>query len=328
MKLQLTSLFITALGASVCLGAPTLEKRTARTSAPSGCLSVKPGTTTSGWYQTLTAALNSLPGTASACIFLYSGTYNEQVVIQYGGPLTIYGYTTNTGTYKENTVTITHTISSPQAGNLDASSTIQAKGSNFNMYNVNVANGYGAGAQAVALTANGNQQGYYGCQFDGYQDTLYAKAGYQYYSNCYIAGATDYIFGNAAAWFGECTIASKAGGAITANSRETATDTNWYVIDHSTITSVSGTTLSGNVYLGRPWRVLARVIYQYNTLTSVVAPAGWTTLAADATPIFEEYQNTGDGSSTSSRVYETVTSTAVTKSVLWPNGYSWIDTSY
>ncbi|KAI1734898.1 pectin lyase fold/virulence factor [Xylaria scruposa] len=328
MKLQLTSLLVTALGASTCLGAPALVKRAGRTSAPSGCLSVKPGTTTSGWYQTLTAALNSLSGTSSACIFLYSGTYNEQVVIQYGGPLTIYGYTTNTGTYKENKVTIKHTISSPEAGNLDASSTVQVKSNKFSMYNVNVVNGYGAGAQAVALTANGNQQGYYGCQFDGYQDTLYAKSGDQYYSNCYIAGATDYIFGKAAAWFGECTIASKAGGAITANSREDTSDTTWYVIDHSTITSVSGTSLSGKVYLGRPWRVLARVIYQYSTLTSVVAAAGWTTLADNATPIFQEYQNTGDGSSTSSRVYETATNTAVTKSALWPNGYSWIDTSY
>lgn len=65
--------------------------------------------------------------------------------------------------------------------------------------------------------------------------SLYAKAGYQYYSNCYIAGATDYIFGDASAWFGECTIASKAGGVITASSRETEDDTSWYVIDHSTV---------------------------------------------------------------------------------------------
>lgn len=78
----------------------------------------------------------------------------------------------STGTYKSNTVTITHTISSSEAGSLDASSTINVVSDNFNLYNVNVANGFGKGAQAVALTANGNQQGYYGCQFDGYQDTL------------------------------------------------------------------------------------------------------------------------------------------------------------
>jgi pectinesterase len=77
----------------------------------------------------------------------------------------------STGSYKSNTVTITHTISSADAGSLDASSTVQVKSANFKMYNINVANGYGKGAQAVALTANGNQQGYYGCKFDGYQDT-------------------------------------------------------------------------------------------------------------------------------------------------------------
>lgn len=31
--------------------------------------------------------------------------------------------------------------------------------------------------------------------------TFKAKDGKQYYSNCYMEGAVDYIFGNAAAWF-------------------------------------------------------------------------------------------------------------------------------
>lgn len=68
-------------------------------------------------------------------------------------------------------MTITHTISSSEAGSLDLSATINVVSDDFNMYNINVANGYGKGAQAVALVANGERQGYYGCQFDGYQDT-------------------------------------------------------------------------------------------------------------------------------------------------------------
>ncbi|KAI0142683.1 carbohydrate esterase family 8 protein [Xylariaceae sp. FL1272] len=326
------TLLTLAVGAASCLAAPAeLGKRTtvSRTSAPSGCLSVKPGTTTSGWYTTLTAALASLgSGTSTVCIFMYQGTYSEQVTISYAGPLTIYGYTTDAGDYKSNTVTITHSESAAAAGSDAASSTVQAKGNNFNMYNINIINTYGQGAQAVALTASGNQQGYYGCWFDSYQDTLYALTGYQYYSNCLITGAVDYIFGDASAWFGECTMASKGGGAITANSRSASTETTWYVIDHSTITNYDGASLVGKVYLGRPWKVLARVIYQYSVLTDVVAGAGWTTLAADATPIFEEYENTGDGSSTSSRVTETTAGAAVTKSQLWPLGYSWINTTY
>jgi pectinesterase len=40
------------------------------------------------------------------------------------------------------------------------------------------------------MTANGNYQGFYGCSFLGWQDTLYAKAGQQYYKRCYIEGMT------------------------------------------------------------------------------------------------------------------------------------------
>lgn len=141
----------------------------------------------------------------------------------------------STGSYKYNVVTVQNTLSSPDAGSLDASATINVVSANFKMYSINVRNNYGAGAQAVALVANANQQGFYACGFYGYQDTLYAKSGSQYYSNCYMEGAVDYVFGDAGAWFGECTFASNGGGAITATSRELATDTTWYVIDHSTV---------------------------------------------------------------------------------------------
>jgi pectinesterase len=45
--------------------------------------------------------------------------------------------------------------------------------------------------------------------------------------------------------------------------------------------------------------------------------------------IFEEYNNSGAGSSTASRVYETTATAAVSKKVLWGGDYdSWIDASY
>ncbi|KAM3064911.1 hypothetical protein ACMFMF_011527 [Clarireedia jacksonii] len=266
---------------------PLLEKRTARTSTPSGCLTVRGSGTKSGEYSTVAAALKALgSSTSAACVFIYSGTYTEQITINYAGALTLYGYTTDTGSYKNNAVTITHSINSSAAGSLDASSTVNIVSANFKAYNIIFKNTYGAGAQAVAVTANGDKQGYYGCSFTGYQDTLYTKFGKQYYSNCYIEGAVDYIFGDASVWFGECTIASNGGGAITASSRTLASETGWFVIDSSTITqaSTATTSLTGKVYLGRPWRVLARVIFQNSVLTDIINAAGWTTLAADATP--------------------------------------------
>lgn len=181
------------------------------------------------------------------------------------------------------------------------------------------------------LTGNANQIGFYGCQFMSYQDTLYAKYGAQYYSNCYIEGAVDYIFGDASAWFGECTIASSGGGAITASSREEANDTAWYVIDSSFIQSAADapTDLTGKVYLGRPWRVLARVQYQNSQMTNIINAAGWTTLAAGATPLYYEYNNSGAGSNISGRVYETTATGVIAHATVLGSDYAtWIDETY
>jgi pectinesterase len=156
------------------------------------------------------------------------------------------------------------------------SATVRAEKDNLAMYNINVANTYGQGKQATALAARGHKQGYYGCQFTGYQDTLLADAagGSQYYSNCYIEGAVDYIYGDASAWFGECVLASNGGGAITANSRNNATEPSYYVIDSSTITSATSANLVNAVYLGRPWRMYARVVFQRSVLPNLINPAG------------------------------------------------------
>jgi pectinesterase len=80
------------------------------------------------------------------------------------------------------------------------------------------------------------------------------------------------------------TIACNGGGSITANSRESTTDPAWYVFDSSSIIAAPGWTTTQANYLGRPWRVDARVIFQKCSLSNVINPKGWTTLAADATP--------------------------------------------
>ena len=76
---------------------------------------------------------------------------------------------------------------------------------------------------------------------------------------------------------------SIGGGAITADSREDTSDTSWYVFDGVNVTS-NRTDLKSDVYLGRPWRVLARVKYQNSYLSNIVNAAGWTTMAEGATP--------------------------------------------
>lgn len=94
------------------------------------------------------------------------------------------------------------------------------------------------------------------------------------------------------------------------------------------IGAAAGYDLYEKVYLGRPWKDLARVIYQYSSLSDVINPKGWTTLDLSATPIFEEFENSGAGSDTSARVNETVAAAAVTMQQLWPDGVNWINSTY
>ncbi|KAF8913661.1 pectin methyl esterase [Mucidula mucida] len=299
-----------------------------RTSPPSGAIVVKQSGTGSGQYSTINAAVATLSG--GETIFIYPGTYNEQVSVTVAD-VTIMCYTEDTGTYKSNQVTITNNLNARDNGGNDACATLRAEKDGFTLYNCNLVNSYGKGVQATAVAARGSHQGYYGSSFTSYQDTLFADGGYQYYSNCYIEGAVDYIYGNAGAWFGECTLASNGGGAITANSRETADDPKYYVIDSSKIVQAASATsdLTSAVYLGRPWRVLARVVFQRSVLPDLINPKGYTTLADNATPIFSEFNNTGEGADTSQRVTYTPISALVSKStVLGSDWASWTDTSY
>lgn len=61
-----------------------------RTSPPVGAVIVRAGTATSGEFQTISGAVNSLPNDGSSrSIFVYPGNYTEQVSITRPGPLTV-----------------------------------------------------------------------------------------------------------------------------------------------------------------------------------------------------------------------------------------------
>ncbi|KAF7348277.1 Pectin methyl esterase [Mycena sanguinolenta] len=335
------------------LSIPPTFAGVSRTIPPTGAIVVRQTGASSGQFTTIGAALTSLSGTAPATIFIFPGTYNEQVNITHPS-LTIMGSTTefvidgfisklmivdfspqSTGSYKDNTVTITHNLNAQDNGGNDACATVRATSSapDLRIYNVNIVNSFGPGKQATALSATGTRQGFYGLSVTGYQDTLLADGGgtltYQYYSNCYIEGAVDYIYGSASAWFGECTIASNGGGAITANSRDNITDPSYYVIDSSVIASAISTSLVGDVYLGRPWRMYARVIFQNSVLPNLINPAGYTTLDIGATPIYSEIDNTGAGANTSKRVMYTPMTVPITHAQVLGSDYNtWLDESF
>ncbi|KAF4982171.1 hypothetical protein FZEAL_2148 [Fusarium zealandicum] len=297
----------------------------ARTEAPSGAIVVGEG----GDFSSIQEAVDSI-SSAGSVIFVQPGTYEEQVLIPHTvGALTIYGYTEDDQDYSKNQVILTHNLGADQAGSNDASGTLRAKNDGLKMYNVNVINSRGKGVQAIALSAYGSEQGYYGCQFSGYQDTVLSNLGNHYFHGSYIEGATDFIFGQkSVAWFESCTLGIVGKGYITANGRDSETNPSWYVINKSTVQAVSGVE-DGGTYLGRPWREYARVVFQNSNLGSVVNSAGWLAWGDNPTGnvYYGEFGNTGKGASGDRASFSQKLSSEVAIGDIL-GSTSWIDSDY
>jgi len=312
-----------------------------RTSPPAGAVIVKAGTTTAGEFATITQALDSLDDASTQSLFIYPGTYTEQIDITRTGPLTIYGYTTNTATYTSNEVIITFNSTLTIAGSDDASGTLRIHKNNFSMYNVDVKNTFGPGVQAIALSQYGSQVGLYACGFYGYQDTLYANEGTQVYLKGYIEGGVDFIFGREGlAYFGGNTIGVLAeGGSITASGRET-NDSGSYVFHQNTIVLGSGAAsgTAGTYYFGRPWSDFAKVIFESTFLEVAPDPALWSLWDGEADSIDfvlnADYNTTGAGASTLKRASWAVELTASEAteysiaSAVGSDWEDWVDASY
>ncbi|KAJ6614562.1 pectinesterase [Mycena sp. CBHHK59/15] len=333
-------------------------KAASRTSPPSGALVVRKGSTASGEFASITAALNSLPNDSSSrSIFIYPGTYAEQIDITRSGPLTIYGYTTDTTTYTGNQAIITAGVPASTAGSDDASGTLRIHKNDFKMYNVNVKNSFGPGSQAIAISQYGTRVGLYASGFFGYQDTLYANAGTQVFLKGYIEGAVDFIFGRGGlAYFGGNTIAVSGPGCITASGRESNDsgscedfkitfnriwlDVHTDVFNQNTIVlasdAASGT--SGKIYLGRPWGDYAKVIFKNTVITAPMNKALWSiwNTGDERTDhvLFAEFDTAGSGASGASRPnFATVLSASAAasysiSSAVGSDYASWVDSVY
>ncbi|KAH7031705.1 pectin lyase fold/virulence factor [Microdochium trichocladiopsis] len=297
---------------------PVLTHPTSGTEPPSGAVLVAADGSISGAFTSLTAALASLPYDASnQVIFMYPGTYNEQVpAISRPGPVMIIGYTSDEPgkSFNGNQVTITQarglSVSPPPPGHSNAeTATIATASSNISWYNINMVNSDnldGSIANYVTLAASiyGDKIGFYGCSFVGWQDTLLTGAtnGMQYYESCYIDGAIDFIWGYSKAYFKGCTIAAKrAKSAITAHNRASLSATGGYIFDQCLFTEAPTATvdLKGLVYLGCPYSQYALVVVKNSYLSDVIQPAGWkvwsTTDPRTDHITFAEYNNTGPG---------------------------------
>ena len=285
-------------------------------SPPTGAVIVSLDGAHDALYRNLTSALASLPkDSTNQTIFMYPGTYNEQIPsVNRPGAVRVIGYTTgNPGqSYKDNQVTITYSrglsVSPLPVGHSDAETATFATASNrISLYNINMINSDnldGAESSYVTLAASiyGNDIAFYGCSFDGWQDTLLtgATAGYQYYESCYIGGAIDFVWGYSKAYFKGCTIGAKRkSSAITAHSRSSSSAIGGYIFDQCLFTTAPGATddLTNKVFLGRPYSQYALVVIKNSYIDSTISPTGWKIWSATDPRTdhitFAEYNNSG-----------------------------------
>ncbi|CAN1159055.1 Probable pectinesterase/pectinesterase inhibitor 59 [Linum perenne] len=159
--------------------------------------------------------------------------------------------------------------------------------------------------QAVALRSASDLAVFYQCSFQGYQDTLFIQTQRQFFRECHLSGTVDFIFGNAAAVFQNCLIFVRRpmdgqNNTITAQGRQNSFEHTGFSIHGSRILPSSET------YLGRPWMRYSRTVIMKTYMDGIVSPEGWSTWGGTDFALnslyFGEYNNTGAGASTKSRV--------------------------
>jgi pectinesterase len=261
-----------------------------------------PSSTSVTEFATIQRAMDHAPQTGPGgrlYVHIAPGTYSERVIITANRPRTTF-----LGDPSDpSRITISASQNAKSAGGTFFTETVDVEAPEFNADGVTFANTAGATGQAVAIAVRSDKAIFKHCRFLGYQDTLFADFGRQYYTESYITGGVDFIFGNAAAVFDHVTIHEQIPGYLTAQSRTDPRQATGYVITDSIVTSEP---LEGkSFYLGRPWREYSKVIVMNTTLPAELSPQGWSPWSKNDTPahtFYAEYNNTGPGASTTDRV--------------------------
>jgi len=218
-----------------------------------------------GQYKTVQEAVSAAPQLADPpnfwTILIKPGTYNEIVYVQ------------------------------RERGHIDAD--------DFAVENLTIENTAGPVGQALALRVDGDRIVFRNCRFLGWQDTILVNRGRQYFENCFIAGATDFIFGGATAFFDQCTIRCDGNGYITAASTPKQQPYG-LVFSHCKIFGVKPDV---HTFLGRPWRAYAMTVFLNCEISDVIRSEGWQNWNnREKTARYAEYSNIGNGADFAKRV--------------------------
>jgi len=269
----------------------------------------------SGTQTNLQAAINAAPddGTNVFSILIHPGTYQCQFIVpKEKRHLKFVGVDVDTTilTYSLNQ----NESPSPDGRPIYNNAGTVVLGDDFSAENITFQNTSGDHGQALALRVDGDREVFNHCRFLGWQDTLLANNGRDYFTNCYIAGRVDFIYGSAASVFDHCEIHSKNGGHITAANTPKEKPFGFVFMncnltgDSQPWVSPGGVPANTNspptADLGRPWRPYASVTYLNCEMGDHIKPEGWNNWrnpTNELTARYAEYNSTGPGANPDKR---------------------------
>ena len=238
---------------------------------------------------------------ARVSIFVKNGNYKEKVQVpSCNSLLSIVGENTD-----KTIITYNDYFNKINRGRNSTfyTSTLLIQANDFRLENITVENSAGPVGQAVALHCEGDRCVFTNCRFLGNQDTFYAAGRFSrmLFTDCYIEGTTDFIFGEATVVFERCTIHSKSDSYITAASTPEGKPFGFVFLNCKLTASDS----VKKVYLGRPWRIYAKVAYLNCEMGDFISPEGWHNWSkpeSEKLVVYAEYNNSGPGAQTTKRV--------------------------
>ncbi len=266
-----------------------------------------------GDYYSIQRAIDMAPA-GGAVISVAPGTYHEVLTINKPNMVL-------RGPYEDasKTVVVADKSSGTAGGTLN-SATVNVLANDFLAENISFVNDFNRthpqlpqGSQAVALLVRGDRDIFENVRVLGNQDTLYAGVGEcggsgaertcpvarQYFDRCFVEGNVDFIFGDAKSVFDHCVIRSNPHfeGFITAQSKSYSAQDSGFVFHDCRLEADPGV---GNVYLARPWRPYATVVYLNTWMDAHIVPAGWREWHPGETDylptaFYAEYQSSGPG---------------------------------
>lgn len=257
-------------------------------------------------FSTVQEALDAVPSgnTKAFIIYIKKGVYKQPLVVDARK-----SFVTLMGEDRDSTILTYDNHAGTRLPNGDtlntwtcASTVVYAN--DFTASNLTFSNtaGFTAG-QAVGLRVEGNRAVIANCNIVGNQDILFLSGSgvKHYFSNCYIEGTTDFIFGAATAVFKNCHIHSKKNSHVTAASTNSIIPYG-FVFFNCKLTADSSI---NKVSLGRPWSPTASVTYINCWMDKHIISEGWNNWknpANELTARFAEYNSTGPGANSDARV--------------------------